>query len=289
MADNELRTATALDGTTGNELHGTDIIPITKTASSSGLFKTTLATIKAFVLAGGTSALPPGGATGYVLTKLSGADDDADWAAPTGGGGGGSGTPPTLRGVKATTGNANNIHAALPSGSVLGDLAIVAVNSGYDVNSVANSTDIDTRFFAGASTNGRCFMKVLDATDISNGYIAITFTGSFNCCAGVAVFDPATVGAIVAVDSGRSASSTGSASRVLFNIDTGCTAILYGGARGNGAVTLSASDGSDGATSTDASLKIGYYTPTGIALSESFTFAADGFGNYSVAVIVRGV
>ncbi len=88
MADTELRTATELDGSTGFELADTDIIPITKAAALSGLFKVTLATLKDYFLAG-VGAVPPGGTTGQVLTKASGTDGDVDWETPSGGGGSG--------------------------------------------------------------------------------------------------------------------------------------------------------------------------------------------------------
>jgi hypothetical protein len=56
----------------------------------AGLARYTLGKLKAYFLSGGAT-LPPGGTTGQVLTKSSGADGDADWSDPTGGGGGGGG------------------------------------------------------------------------------------------------------------------------------------------------------------------------------------------------------
>lgn len=92
MADNELRTATELDGTAGFELAPDDLMPLTKAAGGSGLFRTKLATLKAFFLAG-ASGVPDGGTTGQVLGKISDADGDAGWIDQTGGGGGGGDIP----------------------------------------------------------------------------------------------------------------------------------------------------------------------------------------------------
>lgn len=133
MSDTELRTATELDGSTGFELADADIMPITKAAGGSGLFRTTLATLKDYFTAGGTS-LPIGGTAGQVLTKIDSTDGNADWETPAGS------SLYRFGGFFTTTPAASEVimlHVATDAFSLPDDLVGACVNVGTNPSATA--------------------------------------------------------------------------------------------------------------------------------------------------------
>lgn len=82
MADNELRTATeAVDA----DMADTDLLPITKAAAGSGLFRVKLSTLKAYFL---TSIFPAFAGNDGKFLRVNAGANAVEWAVPDGGGGG---------------------------------------------------------------------------------------------------------------------------------------------------------------------------------------------------------
>lgn len=233
------------------------------------------------VIVAGISYVPEAPLDGQLYARK-----NAAWEHFTPGGGGGGGTPPTVVGVKLTAFNAGSVNAALPAGAAVGDLAILGAHAAWAVNIPAGCTALDDN--PGSFSNGATFYRILDATDISNGYIVVTFASSYYGSVGIAVFDTATLSSFQSISALRLGGSVGTTNRPLFGISAGTTAFVFGGARGNGAVTLSPIDTTDGATGADGSGTVGVLTPSSAALAEHFAYAADAGGSYSTVVVVNG-
>lgn len=98
------------------------------------------------------------------------------------------GDPPTIIGANsgyASSGSTITIN--LPAGSAAGDRAIVIAGQGNGPSLTSGWTHL--AFILGSGTNAVAMTKILDATDISNGYVVATFAGGFNGAASVIVFD----------------------------------------------------------------------------------------------------
>lgn len=229
------------------------------------------------------TAVTPGSYTNTNLTV----DQQGRITAAANGSGGGGGSAPTVVGVKITMFNAASVNAVLPTGSASGDLVLVGAHSGWNVILPAGCVVLDDS--PGSFSNGMTFYKLLTGTDISNGYITVTFGGSYYGSVGIATFAIATVASLQSLSASRVSGSVGTAARPLLGISPATTAFVFGGARGNGAVTLSPIDTTDGGVGADGSGKVGVYTPTGAALVETYSYAADGGGSYSTVVIVNGL
>lgn len=137
-------------------------------------------------------ALPPGGLTGYVLTKQSPADRDAVWAAPSGGGSGGVTVHGALSGLNAddhpqylteARGDGRyHLKSAVESlATAAGDAAYAAARQRGNhtgTQAISTVTNLETRLSAleagsgatvtvdnisGATTLGRTMMKLANA------------------------------------------------------------------------------------------------------------------------------
>lgn len=219
---------------------------------------------------------------GVVVTDAGGGQADVEIP-----GGGGVGSRPVVRGMTMANINASSANITLPSGSLAGDFAILCAGGGWDPDTPAGWTSFS--HIAGTNVSGRGSFKVLDATDISNGYITVTFTGgTFPATVGIVTFEGPTNG-ISNFDDGRSGSPTGTRALSVTSNSTD-TVVVFGHARGDGNVSFSPITGSAGSSNaTNASGNIGYYDSPGGVVNETITYAADGSGNYGVMVVVQGV
>lgn len=211
------------------------------------------------------------------------------WTPHAGGGGGGGGTPPTLVGVQCTPYNAASVNAILPTAPhvpVAGDLAIIGAHSAWAVNIPAGCIALDNS--PGSNSNGATFYKILTAADITNGYITVTFAGSYYGSVGIAVLLAASVTSLQSFSAERLGGSVGVNYRPMLGSSTGTMIFVFGGARGNGIVSLFPIDDIWASTGADGSGTVGVYTPVGPSLTERFTYAADGGGSYSTVVVVNG-
>lgn len=216
--------------------------------------------------------------------------DDAagKWKPADQSGGGGSGTPPAIRGAVAYRFSANSYNANFPAGAVAGDICVVGANSGWTVNTPAGWTALSN--LPGSNTQGAAFYKILDAADITAGYVTVTFSGSYDGAIGMIVYDGATVTAVTLINATRNGGSTGTVTLGMGTLAATDNVFIYGGARGNGAVTFSTGTVDDSQAGGDSSCAVGDYQPTGPGIaSETVTFAADGGGNYVALVLVAGI
>lgn len=201
-------------------------------------------------------------------------------------GSGGGGVRPTVRGTQiAWFNNTASVNLPLPAGSAAGDFAIVAAANGWDVLLTPGWTDLSN--MPGTNFNGRAFYKLLDATDITAGYIVVSTSNAYYGNAGITVFVGA-VGGVGTVVAGRSGSSTGTRNLGLPGSSNTDVIVVFGGARGNGAVAFAPNTASVGSADLNASCAMGHYDTPGGPITEILTFAADGMGNYGVAVQVLG-
>ena len=202
---------------------------------------------------------------------------------------GGGTAPPTLRGSTAVwVNNANSIQVPLPAGSVLGDVCVYAANNGWVVFVPSGFTQISS--LTGSNTNGGAGYKILDATDIANGYVTGFFSNSYYGAAAVSVFDGTTVsGVSLSTDVRHSGSSTPVTTATPLPMSPSQTAVVYAGARGNGAVTFASAILDATVANNEGSCGIGHYTPGSSGVyNEISSFAADGGGNYVAVIIVQG-
>jgi hypothetical protein len=163
-------------------LDGADLIVVAQTGESR---KATLQDI--LDLLGGVQ-VPPGGTAGQVLTKQSATDGDTDWDTPAAVGGGSDwGTAPTVRGAQVTmgTGAANNAVIPTGVGAVAGDEVVMLCFSGYAPIVPAGAY---MAVIPPYGMNGTVFRKILTATDISNGYVTVNFSGSWRNHVAMVVF-----------------------------------------------------------------------------------------------------
>lgn len=222
--------------------------------------------------------------TGVTVTDLGGGAVEVNITA-----GGGGGTPPVLVGTEAVwVNNANSINVPLPAGAAVSDVCVYAANNGWEVNAPSGFTTLS--HLSGSNTNGGAGYKALDATDIANGYVTGTFSNAYYGAAAVAVFTAASVTAVsLSTNIRNSGSSTPVSTATPLPMSTSQTAVIYGGARGNGAVTFTDATLGDSAANTNGSCAIGTYTPGAAGIyTDDTAFADDSGGNYVVVLIVQG-
>ena len=121
--------------------------------------------------------------------RVNATEDDVEWA-----GAGDApgvtmlvGSEPTITGSDSLySGSGATYNIPLPAGSAAGDVALILAGQGNAPYQTAGQ-DIAKVIMANG-TNVGMWRRVLDATDISNGYVTATFSGSFNGAGTVLVF-----------------------------------------------------------------------------------------------------
>lgn len=237
-----------------------------------------------------TLSLEPSGVTpgSYTSTDLT-VDEYGRITAAASGSGGSPGVRAAARGAEIVwVNNTNTINVPLPLGTLSGDLAVVAAGHGWNVNLPAGWTNLNN--MTGTNTNGAAFFKFLTPTDISNGFVTVTFGGVYYGVAGMVTYDPATVSGVGNVDAGRSASSTGTRSLSVSGVADTDSIVVFGYGRGNGVVGFVPTTANDAVNNTNASGVMGYFEPTtsGV-IGETISYGSDPSGNYGVAVVVVGI
>ena len=124
--------------------------------------------------AGPTGPTGPAGPTG--LTGVTGAGATGA-TGPTGATGGAVSTP-SIRGTGIQASSASSYTVSWPSGTQAGDLAIIFTAGGYYATTPNGWVSIDS--VNQASWTKNTFWKVLNSTDISNGSVTISFSGTYD-------------------------------------------------------------------------------------------------------------
>lgn len=160
-------------------------------------------------------------ATGLVGAGAKALFDDGTWKVPAGGGGVG----PIIRGVAQTnSGGTASFTIALPAGTIADDLAIMFGGGGWPVSNPAGWEVLfnDDTGIVGAGG----FWKLLDATDITNGYVTFSLTGSYECGACLVVIEKDSFDAANPIyDSGHDM-DTGSPITPTTNVGSGIDLII---------------------------------------------------------------
>lgn len=232
------------------------------------------------------SGVTPGS---YTSTDLTVDEFGRVTAAASGSGGGTPGAPAVVKGMDIVwINNTDTVNVPLPVGTLTGDFAIIGAGHGWNVLLPAGWTNLNE--LAGTNTGGRVMFKYLDASDISNGFVKVTFGGAYYGVAGIITYDPATVTGVGAVDAGRSAGSTGTRNLSVAGVALTDSVVTFGYARGNGPVSVAPTNGNDAIANTNASGVIGHFEPNPAGVvGETLTFGDDSGGNYGAAIVVAGI
>lgn len=195
-------------------------------------------------------------------------------------------SPPGFVGVTYNDGPATTHNLALPSGSALGDLA-VAIN-GFNNTRPTGFTLVRTNTMV--NNGGQTYQssyKILDATDLSNGYVTFPSTGVGNCGSVLAVFRGVTSAVFSAeFENGAGASSipvtyalnTGSKMTLAYCVDRDGTASGF---------TLTNATKVGGAPATGGNYGVMWgYNPTPIANSTVITFGSLTAVNSGIACVI---
>jgi hypothetical protein len=105
------------------------------------------------------------GSYGQSLVADPAATPGLKWGIPAG---------PALRSGKMSYANGTSLNATLPTGTVAGDLLLIFTFQGYGANAITGATR------AATCVVGTIDWKVATSTDITNGYITVTFLGSYS-------------------------------------------------------------------------------------------------------------
>lgn len=149
----------------------------------------------------------------------------------------GGGSSPTIRGYRlTTTAGGGIIDWYWPTGSVVGDRAAVLIGHGWHVSSTPGGwTQLE--YLSGSFWNFSIYTKLLDSTDIANGFGRFFFGGSSHGAIGGVTFVGATGGIR---DSVASRNGSGATSRSVSTDGTpqaGDYVLALGSARVTGTAT----------------------------------------------------
>lgn len=190
---------------------------------------------------------------------------------------------PTLRGTGIQASSASSYTVSWPAGTVYKDLAIIMVGHGYSVTLPTNWISVDNQ--TGSNWNGGVFYKILDAPDINNGSVAVSFAGTFDGVLAIATYDVGTYGLPVLSVSSRNSSGSSTVTITGTGLTSGQTLLVFGSNRA--ASTDTSNLGTLQQTANDGSAASGaIYTATsgGTSQAATLSYSVAGSGNYQAIV-----
>ncbi len=191
-----------------------------------------------------------------------------------------------IRGSGIQSSSASSYTVTWPAGTAAGDLALLFTAHGWPVNNPSGWTLEDQS--TGSNINGSVSSRVLDATDISNGSVTVTFVNSFNGSLGILTF-VGSMGGVRECVADRSASGSASvlATATSGNVLAGDTAIYWGANRGVSTDTVNRGSLQQTVSATDASGAVyAESIAVGGAVQPTFAFTTAGSGYYVTTTIV---
>ena len=206
----------------------------------------------------------------------------------SGGEGGGGGGALAVRGSDVTAINSNTHNFILPVGTTAGDFMVLFAGHGWGATNPTGWTVLYNS--TGLNWNGGAWTKVLDATDISNGFVTIGFEGSFNGIVAGIVFEGGTGGVRA---SNASRNSTDSATRVvsvpaLNGAEINDYFVCFGSKRQNGVVSCDIGTELDVVASTNASgVLTGDITLVGGQIDATFGYPTGASGDFQAVIIIQ--
>lgn len=83
--------------------------------------------------------------------------------------------------------NGSSANITLPAGAAMGDTLLIMAGHGYAVNTPTGFTALDAQ--SGSNWNGGVFTKTATASDVTTGYITVSFSNSYNGTVGIVAFN----------------------------------------------------------------------------------------------------
>lgn len=203
------------------------------------------------------------------------------------------GAGPAIRGsTLVACGNVSTYNLAFPAGATAGDLFIIGACHGWPTSSFGSGQGTWTSLTGanGSNVNGTVNYKVLDAADITRGYVTVTWSlAYFGCLFGVCFIGAPTGIRTFAVTRDGNGVTTESVVTGSSPV-SGDYAILFALSRFNGTVTVAGNPGTalQTLTSNEASgvLRIGTLTAGGV-VTETYNFSGTTTGQYIGIIIVQ--
>lgn len=197
---------------------------------------------------------------------------------------------PVLRNTSQTnspTNGSSSLVVPFPSGSVAGDMAVVAVLQGRRVNIPAGWTLLyQTADLTGVDAS--CFYKVLDASDISTGSVTVTCAASDWIRASVATYQDGADLYPFLYNVQRNTGSPASFSVPIAALGS-YSYFVWGGHWGTGAVTFAQATSVQGISGTGYSSSLGIYDPSSnTSVTETINFASSANAMSFVIAITKG-
>lgn len=188
-----------------------------------------------------------------------------------------------IRGSNIITGTGSSLTVALPSGSAVGDLAILFSNSGWIPFVPSGWTTL-----ASASSSQWSQIqayKVLTSGDISTGSVTVSFSNAFDCVLGLVVF----VGSPAMRESESCSNTFGALPNTTTSaVLAGETAIYWSSQRGNAVPTITPASGSpttlQTGTTTNGGSILAYQAMPGGALAVNTTFVGAFWVAYQIII-----
>ena len=190
-------------------------------------------------------------------------------------------TPPSVRATSSGTFNATGVTAALPTGTIAGDLVYIAVESGWNVNAPSGWTVLDNVTGVPNSAFAGVFSKVMTSGDIATGSVTITFGGSY--------YGAYLMIAMVGAPTQRTFASATNAGTVTSasTVQAGDLGVFFGLSRGNSNTGISPGSLVQTTSTADAwGVMYEYTTVASGVQSEAFTWS--GSGGYGAILYLAG-
>lgn len=195
-------------------------------------------------------------------------------------------TLPTIRNSNITSSSASSYNLTLPTGATAGDALLVFGGHAFTINVPAGAISLSN--ISGTNWAGAVFVKVLSSTDISNGFLTVTTSGSFNgvfCCVcfvgGCSAF----------INCGDQRNGNGGSPRTLMPLDykPNSMGLYWGCNRNNDAVTISVGSSLQTTSALNASGAV-YTASPAVFGSMSFTYPTTSgtTGDYQAFICVYG-
>lgn len=195
----------------------------------------------------------------------------------------------SIRGNAVQASSTSSVTVTWPTGTVSGDLAVIMMNTAYNVTTPTGWTAQYTT--TTNAWNSNVYSKVLNSTDITNGHVVISVAGTFDVFVSIVSF-VGNPGAIREVDAFSGSAGVNPTTQSTSSSITNTDLALYQGSirRSGGIRTVTASLGTtlqflDDGAGAYGRLSVQASLPNGSAVTQSWTYPA-GQEDYNSGIIV---
>jgi hypothetical protein len=191
--------------------------------------------------------------------------------------------PNPLRGTISGIANASTIVCTFPTGTAVGDLVYIFVESAYSITSPTGWTVVDNVGGLAASATAGTFYKTMTSGDISTGSVTVTMGGSYYCS--YAAVSLLTGYALRTYNSSVFSTTTTYTSNTTPQV--GDLGIFVALSRGYAISSISPGSLVTSQTNTDSNVYM-YKSVVAAAGAQSTTFNWSGGGGYGIALFFAG-